>query len=104
MSTIASGVVLSSGETAVNETLPWQVEQPSLIHVMEREVLGIPQIYTGRGQGRTPTISDFNLEWLRRPRLEEGGWGGGSTGNLQLSENVALSVRLKIRWTAVRIG
>lgn len=48
----------------MNKTLPGQVEQPSVIYVMEGEVLGIPQIYTGRSQGRTPAISDFNLEWI----------------------------------------
>lgn len=35
----------------------------------------LPQIYARGGQGRTSAINDFNLEWLRRSRMEEGGEG-----------------------------
>ena len=38
-----------------------------------RRSTGAPQIHTGRGQGRTPEINDFNREWLRSSRAEEGG-------------------------------
>lgn len=50
--------------------LPGQGQQASVLSTML--VLDVPQIHMGRGQGMTPAINDFNLEWLRGSRMEEG--------------------------------
>lgn len=61
---------------------------------MKGEVLGVPQIYAGRSQGRTPERNDFNLE---SEMIKNRGRGRRNSGNLQLSENVAHLVWLKIQ-------
>lgn len=61
---------------------------------MKGEILGVPQINVDRSQGKTPERNNFNLE---SEMIKNRGRGRRNSGNLQLSENVAHLVWLKIQ-------
>lgn len=63
----------SAGDRAVQEALLWRVQHPAVMSAKWGEVLSVPRIHRDRAQGRIPAVNVFNLEWLTRSGMEQGG-------------------------------